>query len=153
MTSRTMSHASRVAHSPPSRPGTEERSMKELGVGIVGCGVISTIYMQNLAAFRGVRLVACADLLEASARTQAKQFGIRALTIDALMRDPEVDILVNLTTPNAHFEVSHAALTAGKHVFSEKPLCVSAEHGHRLGKEAQRRGLKFGCAPGTFLRA
>jgi predicted dehydrogenase len=127
--------------------------MKELGVGVIGCGVISTIYMQNLVAFRGVRPVACADLLDDSARTQAERFGIRALAIEALMRDPEVDIVVNLTTPNAHFEVSHAALTAGKHVFSEKPLCVSAEDGHRLVREADRRGLKFGCAPDTFLGA
>jgi predicted dehydrogenase len=127
--------------------------MKQLGVGVVGCGVISTIYMQNLAAFREVRLVACADVLQDSARIQAERFGIPALTIEALMRDPEVDIVVNLTTPNAHFEVSHAALTAGKHVFSEKPLCVSAEDGHRLVAEADRRGLKFGCAPDTFLGA
>jgi predicted dehydrogenase len=127
--------------------------MKELGVGVVGCGVISTIYMQNLAAFRGVRLLACADLVEDSARTQAERFRIRPLGIEALMRDPEVEILVNLTTPNAHFEVSHAALTAGKHVFSEKPLCVSAEEGHRLVQEADQRGLKFGCAPDTFLGA
>jgi predicted dehydrogenase len=127
--------------------------MKELGVGVIGCGVISTIYMQNLVTFRGVRPVACADLLDDSARTQAARFGIRALAIEALMRDPEVDIVVNLTTPNAHFEVSHAALTAGKHVFSEKPLCVSAEDGHRLVREADRRGLKFGCAPDTFLGA
>jgi predicted dehydrogenase len=127
--------------------------MKELGVGVVGCGVISTIYMQNLVAFRGVRLVVCADLLEHCARSQAERFGIRALTIEALMRDPEVDIVVNLTTPNAHFEVTHAALTAGKHVFSEKPLCLTAEDGHRLVHEADRRGLKFGCAPDTFLGA
>ena len=127
--------------------------MKELGVGVVGCGVISTIYMQNLVAFHGVRPVACADLLDENARAQAERFGIRALTIEALMRDPEIDIVVNLTTPNAHFGVSHAALTAGKHVFSEKPICVSAEDGHRLVREADRRGLKFGCAPDTFLGA
>src|SRR4029077_2124511 len=144
---------SRVAHTPPSRLGAEERPMKVLGVGVVGCGVISTIYMQKLVAFRGVRPVACADLLDENARAQAERFGIRALAIDALMRDPEVEIVVNLTTPNAHFEVSHAALTAGKHVFSEKPLCVTAEDGHRLVQEAVRRDLRFGCAPDTFLGA
>jgi len=127
--------------------------MKQLGVGVVGCGVISTIYMQNLASFREVRLVACADMVLDSARGQAERFGIPALGIEALLRDPEIDIVVNLTTPNAHFEVSHAALTAGKHVFSEKPLCVSAEDGQRLVAEADRRGLKFGCAPDTFLGA
>ena len=127
--------------------------MKELGVGIVGCGVISTIYMQNLAAFRGVRLVGCADLVADAARAKADQFGIKALSIEDLMREPEVDIVVNMTPPNAHFEVSHAALTAGKHVFSEKPLCVRAEDGRRLVQEADRRGLKLGCAPDTFLGA
>jgi predicted dehydrogenase len=127
--------------------------MKQLGVGVVGCGVISTIYMQNLAAFREVRLVACADMLQDNARAQAERFGIPARGIEALLRDPEIDIVVNLTTPNAHFEVSHAALTAGKHVFSEKPLCVSVDDGRRLVAEADRRGLKFGCAPDTFLGA
>lgn len=127
--------------------------MTELGIGIVGCGVISTIYMQNLALFRNIRLVACADLLPETARAQAEKFGIRALGIEELLRDPEVDVVVNLTTPNAHFGVSHAALTAGKHVFSEKPLCVSAEDGRRLVQEAERRGLKLGCAPDTFLGA
>src|SRR4030088_3550685 len=127
--------------------------MEELGVGIVGCGVISTIYMQNLTAFHGVKLFACADLLGDVARAKADKFGIKALSIEALMRDPEVDIVVNLTTPNAHFEVSHAALTAGKHVFSEKPLCVSAQDGRRLVQEADRRGLKLGCAPDTFFGA
>src|SRR6266699_3514112 len=148
-----MSQGSRDALTPPSRRGIEERPMKQLGVGVVGCGVISTIYMQNLAAFRNLRLVACADMVHDSARPQAERFGIPALGIEALLRDPEVDVVVNLTTPNAHFEVSHAALTAGKHVFSEKPLCVTAEDGHRLVQEANRRGLAFGCAPDTFLGA
>jgi predicted dehydrogenase len=127
--------------------------MKELGIGIVGCGVISTIYMRNMPAFRSVRLVACADILEGAAKAQADAFGIRAVGIDALMQDPEIDVVVNLTTPNAHFDVSHAALTAGKHVFSEKPLCVTTQDGCRLVLEAQERGLKLGCAPDTFLGA
>jgi predicted dehydrogenase len=127
--------------------------MAQLGVGIVGCGVISTIYMQNMKLFRDLRLVACADIRNDVAQAQASAFGIRVLSIDALMQDPEVDVVVNLTTPNAHFEVSHAALSAGKHVFSEKPLCVSADDGRRLVEEADRRNLKLGCAPDTFLGA
>jgi predicted dehydrogenase len=127
--------------------------MKQLGIGVVGCGVISTIYMQNAASYADLRLVACADLVPDHARSQSAKFGIRALTIAELMRDPEVDVVVNLTTPNAHFEVSHAALTAGKHVFSEKPLCAESEDGLRLVQEADRRGLKLGCAPDTFLGA
>jgi predicted dehydrogenase len=127
--------------------------MKQLGIGVVGCGVISTIYMQNAAAYGGLRLVGCADLVPEQARAQAAKFGIRALTIAELMQDSDVDAVVNLTTPNAHFEVSHAALTAGKHVFSEKPLCAEAGDGKRLVEEADRRGLKLGCAPDTFLGA
>jgi predicted dehydrogenase len=127
--------------------------MKQLGIGVVGCGVISTIYMQNAACYADLRLVACADLAPDNARAQANKFGIRAMPIADLMQDPEVDVVVNLTTPNAHFEVCHAALTSGKHVFSEKPLCAEAEHGLQLVREADRRDLKLGCAPDTFLGA
>jgi predicted dehydrogenase len=127
--------------------------MSTLGVGIVGCGNISSIYMQNMPSFAGVRLVACADVRGEAAAAQAAKFGIAALSIDALLKHPDIDIVVNLTTPNAHFEVSQAALSAGKHVFGEKPLCVEAAQGRSLVAEAAQRGLKLGCAPDTFLGA
>ena len=127
--------------------------MRELGVGIVGCGVISSIYMQNMPLFRGIRLRACADLRQDVAAAQAAKFGIEATGIDALLRRDDIDIVVNLTVPGAHFEVSHAALTAGKHVFGEKPLTVSVADGKRLVAEADARGLAIGCAPDTFLGA
>jgi len=126
---------------------------RELGVGIVGCGVISTVYMQNMPMFRGIALRACADLRPEVAAAQAAKFGIEAVSIDALMRRDDIDIVVNLTVPNAHFEVSHAALTAGKHVFGEKPLTVSVKDGRRLVAEAETRGLAIGCAPDTYLGA
>jgi predicted dehydrogenase len=127
--------------------------MRELGVGIVGCGVISTVYMLNMPLFRGIKLRACADLRKDAACAQAEKFGIEALDIDAMMKRDDIDIVVNLTVPNAHFAVSHAALTAGKHVFAEKPLTVSVEDGRRLVAEADARGLAIGCAPDTFLGA
>jgi predicted dehydrogenase len=127
--------------------------MRELGVGIVGCGVISTVYMLNMPLFRGIKLRACADLRKDAACAQAEKFGIEALDIDAMMKRDDIDIVVNLTVPNAHFAVSHAALTAGKHVFGEKPLTVSVEDGRRLVAEADARGLAIGCAPDTFLGA
>jgi predicted dehydrogenase len=127
--------------------------MKELGVGIVGCGVISATYMQNMPLFNGVKLVACADLRPDVAAAQSAQFKVPALPIDALLKRSDVDIVVNLTPPNAHFEVSLAALNAGKHVFSEKPLCAMAAHGHTLLAEARSRNLALGCAPDTFLGA
>lgn len=127
--------------------------MRELGVGIVGCGVISGIYMQNMALFRGIALRACADIRPEAAQAQAAKFGIDARSIDALLASADIDIVVNLTVPNAHFAVSHAALTAGKHVFGEKPLAVSVEDGRRLVAEFEARGLALGCAPDTFLGA
>lgn len=127
--------------------------MAELGVGIIGCGVISSIYMQNMPMFAGVKLVACADMRPEVAQAQAAKHGIEALTPDALLARDDIGIVVNLTVPNAHFAVSHAALTAGKHVFTEKPLTTSVADGRRLVAEADARGLKLGCAPDTFLGA
>lgn len=127
--------------------------MRELGVGIVGCGVISSVYMLNMPLFRGIELRACADLRKDAAAAQATKFGIESTDIDTLMKRDDIDIIVNLTVPNAHFSVSYAALTAGKHVFGEKPLTVSVEDGRRLLAEADARGLAIGCAPDTFLGA
>jgi predicted dehydrogenase len=124
-----------------------------LGVGIIGCGNISTIYMQNMTKFAGLRLVACADVRLDAAEAQANLFGTRALSIEALLKRSDIDIVVNLTTPGAHFAVSHAALVAGKHVFGEKPITVEAAHASALVADAERRGLKIGCAPDTFLGA
>ena len=125
--------------------------MSKLGVGVIGCGNISTIYLRNVTNFRDLKLVACADLRPEVARDQAGLFGIEALTIEALLARPDIQIVVNLTTPNAHFAVSHAALTAGKHVFGEKPITVEAADAAALVSEAAQRGLKLGCAPDTFL--
>ena len=124
-----------------------------LGVGVVGAGVISGIYLRNVSLFPGLRLVGCADMRPDAARAQAEAFNTRAMTVDELLADPEVGLVLNLTVPNAHFTVSHAALSAGKHVFSEKPLCATLEDGRRLVAEADERGLKLGCAPDTFLGA
>jgi predicted dehydrogenase len=125
--------------------------MSKLGVGIVGCGNISTIYMHNMPKFRDLKLIACADLRPEAAQAQATQFGIEALSIEALLVRPDIQIIVNLTTPNAHYGVSQAAFDAGKHVFGEKPITVEANEGAALVAEAARRGLKLGCAPDTFL--
>lgn len=127
--------------------------MKALGVGIIGCGNISTIYMLNMDKFAGLKLVTCADVRPEAAAAQAKEHGIEALTIDALLARPDIDIVVNLTTPNAHYAVSHAALSAGKHVFGEKPITVEAADAASLVAEAAKRGLMLGCAPDTFLGA
>ena len=127
--------------------------MRNLGVGIIGCGIISSVYMQNMPLFAGITLRACADQRPEVAAVQAARFGIPALSVDALLARDDIDIVVNLTVPNAHFAVSHAAFTAGKHVFGEKPLCATVADGRRLVAEAEARGLALGCAPDTFLGA
>jgi predicted dehydrogenase len=127
--------------------------METIGVGLIGCGNISSIYLTNLPRSPGVAVRAVADLKPEVAATQAKKFGVEALSVDALLSRDDVHLIVNLTVPDAHAAVSIAALTAGKHVFSEKPLAIEAELGRKVVEEAEARGLMLGCAPDTFLGA
>ena len=127
--------------------------MAELGVGIVGCGYISGIYLENMPSFAGIKAVACTDIIPERSAAKAAAHGIADVTPDEIMKRDDVDIILNITPPLVHYEVSQAALSAGKHVFGEKPLCVELEHGRALVAEADRRGLKIGCAPDTFLGA
>ncbi len=124
---------------------------KKMRVGVVGCGNISTAYFRLAPLFKGVRMVACADLKPELAQAQAKAFGLRAMTVDELIADPEIDIVVNLTIPAAHYGVSKAALDAGKHVYSEKPFVLTLKEGLDLKKRAEKKGLRIGSAPDTFL--
>jgi predicted dehydrogenase len=122
-----------------------------LGIGIIGCGNISTTYFRLAPLFRGLEVRACADISPAAAEAKAKEFGVRATTLDDLLASPDVDVVINLTVPDAHFPVSLAALEAGKHVYSEKPLALSLEHGLALRAASERTGRRVGCAPDTFL--
>ena len=126
--------------------------MAPLGVRIIGCGHFRHLHAEH-EPLSGAGLLACADLREdaASAAAAAKLAYRRAASSPAGQRD--IDIVVNLTVPAAHFAVSAAALAADKHVFSEKPLCAESEQGRMLVTQAARRGLKLGCAPDTFLGA
>lgn len=124
-----------------------------LRIGLVGCGSVSMAYLRNAPRFRGVEIVACADINPDAAARRAAQFGLRAMEVGALIADPAVDLVLNLTVPAAHFDLSMAALRAGKHVFTEKPLAVRAEAGRTLVAAAAARGLALGSAPDTFLGA
>ena len=127
--------------------------MKQTGIGVVGCGMISGIYLKNLTrVFQNTRVVACAALHPERAQARAAEFDVpRACSVDELMRDPEVEVVLNLTVPNAHASVSLAALEAGKHVYLEKPLASSREEGLRVLETARRGELRVGGAPDTFL--
>ena len=122
-------------------------------VGILGCGNISAAYMRMASFFKDYKVVACADLNSAFAEARASEFSLRALSIDALLADPEIDLIVNLTIPAAHFSVSKSILEAGKHVYSEKPYVLSVAEGKELAALAQSKGLRIGSSPDTFLGA
>mgnify|MGYP001281147533 FL=1 len=124
---------------------------KTLGVGVIGCGNISTAYFTLAPLFRGIEMRACADINMDAARARAEEFGLRAETVEGLLKDDAVDIVVNLTVPAVHYDVSRQALDAGKHVYSEKPFVLSVKEGLDLKKRAERKKLRVGSAPDTFL--
>ena len=124
---------------------------REYGVGIIGCGNISGAYFKLIPMFRNLKVVACADVNMEAAKSRAEEFGVEAQAVDALLANPAVDVVVNLTIPEAHYEVSKRALEAGKHVSSEKPFVLSIEEGEDLRRLADARGLKVGSAPDTYL--
>ncbi|ACI58657.1 oxidoreductase domain protein (plasmid) [Rhizobium leguminosarum bv. trifolii WSM2304] len=125
----------------------------KLRIGVVGCGSISLAYMRNAPLFRGVEITACADINAEAAKRRASEFNLRAADVDALIDDTNIDLILNLTIPAAHFDVSMRALSAGKHVFTEKPLGVTAAEGRLLVNAAAEKSLMLGSAPDTFLGA
>lgn len=122
-------------------------------VGVMGCGAISAVYLRNLARLPETEAVACADIDPDRARTRAAEFGLRACAPEALLAADDVEMVLNLTVPAAHAAVSLAALAAGKHVYTEKPLAIAREDGRRILAVAAERGLRVGCAPDTVLGA
>ena len=124
---------------------------KELGVGIIGCGNISTTYLSLAPLFKGLKMLACADINPEAAKLRAEEYGVTAQTVEELLANDELDVIVNLTIPATHFSVSKAILEAGKHVYSEKPLVLSLEEGEQLRALAKAKNLAVGCAPDTFL--
>jgi len=124
-----------------------------LRVGLIGCGNISEIYLHNAARFRDIAVIACADLKSAAAERQAKRHTISARSVKDLLASHDVDIVLNLTIPEAHAEVSLAALAARKHVYSEKPLATTLADGRAIVAAAKARRLRVGVAPDTVLGA
>jgi len=124
---------------------------RKLRVGVIGCGNISEAYMRLAPLFRGIEMRACADVNPAAAKKRADQFKLREETVDGLLEADDIDIVVNLTIPAAHYEVSRRAIKAGKHVYSEKPFVLSVEEGRSLAELAEKKGVRVGSAPDTFL--
>lgn len=121
-------------------------------VGLIGCGTISRIYCQNAQNLKILDIVACADLVPERAQARAREFAIpRAGTVDEVLRDPEIELILNLTIPRAHAEIALAAIEAGKSVYNEKPLAITPADGRRALERAAARGVRIGGAPDTFL--
>lgn len=124
------------------------------GVGIIGCGNISGIYIENCGKLGGVHVAGLADVIPERAAAKAEETGNRAYgSVDELLRDEAVDIVLNLTVPLAHAEVALKAIAAGKHVYNEKPLGVTLAEGRSILDAAKSKGVRVGCAPDTFLGA
>jgi predicted dehydrogenase len=122
-------------------------------LGIIGCGNISGAYLGGCPQFENLEVVAVTDIDRARAEAQAQQYGVPKVHADvpALLADPDVEIVINLTIPKAHGEVALEALAAGKHVYNEKPLAITRGEGKRMLELAAEKGLRVGCAPDTFM--
>lgn len=125
--------------------------MKKFGVGIIGCGNISSAYLKLAPLFKSIEMRAVADLNLETAQSRAAEFSIRAETVEDLLAADDIDIVVNLTIPAAHFEVTKRILEAGKHAYSEKPFVLTLEEGETLRTLAAEKGLRVGSSPDTFL--
>lgn len=123
-------------------------------IGVIGCGDISGIYLTNLTKrFHNTRVIACAGRTPERTVRTAETYGITACSVEDLLRNPEIEVVLNLTTPDAHYSISDAILSAGKHLYTEKPLAITREEGKKLLAKAKDKNLLIGSAPDTFLGA
>ena len=123
-----------------------------VGVGFIGTGMISDTYLENLTSFPDVKVVALGDLLPERAKAQAEKYGVASHgSPDDVLTHPEVEVVVNLTIPAAHAEVTSRAIAAGKHVWVEKPIGLDRESTAALLREADAAGVRIGVAPDTVL--
>ena len=122
-------------------------------IGIIGCGNISETYFKSQNLFNNFKVIACADINIEAAKTSAKKFGIQYQSVEQILANSEIDLIVNLTIPSAHKEIILKTLNSNKHSFSEKPLAMSFKEGSEIKNLAKEKGLEVGCAPDTFLGA
>ena len=140
-----------------TRSRTEARTMghdvEPVRIGVIGCGSISTHYLQAARDYPVLDMIACADIDHAAAERLGAEFGLPAMGVDDLLARDDIEAILNLTVPGAHAPVNLAALQAGKHVYCEKPFADDPGAGAEVLAAARERGLRVGCAPDTFLGA
>ena len=120
-------------------------------IGLIGCGNIAETYFRAQDYFNNIKFIACADKFPEVSKKCADQYNIKSLTVDEIIHDTNVDVILNLTIPQAHFEISKLALEAGKHVYSEKPMSIKYDEANELVNLAKDNNLYIGNAPDTFL--
>ena len=125
--------------------------VKVFKVGLIGCGHIAETYFRAHKYFNNFRIIKCADINHLAAKKCATTYKIKALSVKNLLKDKEIEIILNLTVPKAHFEVSKKALLNNKHVYTEKPMAINLKDGKELLKISKRKKLYIGNAPDTFL--
>ena len=124
---------------------------KVFKVGLIGCGHIAETYFRAHKYFNNFKIIKCADINNAASKKCAKTYGIKALSVNEILKDKEIEIILNLTIPKAHYTVSKKSLLNNKHVYSEKPMAIDTKDGLELLKIAKRKKLYIGNAPDTFL--
>lgn len=124
-----------------------------MNVGIIGCGNISETYFNSHKLYNNFKVIACADINEDVAKKSASEFNVTFQTVNNLLANASIDIILNLTIPSAHKEIILKTLQSGKHSFSEKPLAMNFEEGKEIYKLAKEKNLYVGCSPDTFLGA
>jgi predicted dehydrogenase len=128
--------------------------MDPLRIGVIGCGAISGAYLGMARHFPVVQIAAAADINRAAAEAKAKEFRVpRVCSVDEMLSDPSIELILNLTVPKSHAPIALAALKAGKHTYSEKPFGITRAEGEAILAAAAGGGLRVGCAPDTFLGA
>lgn len=125
---------------------------KALNVAIIGCGMISRVYLDTIInKFTILNVVACTDRDKERRDACASQYGLKALTYDQILQEPGIEMIINLTNPASHYEITKKALLHGKHVYSEKMLAITVQEGLELCTIADKKKLYLGSAPDTFL--
>lgn len=126
--------------------------MKKLKTAIIGCGSVSDMYMQSIQSnFSVIDLYACSDLLTDRMNETATKYGLKPMTFEEIINDPEIEMVINLTTPAGHYSLTKQALEKGKHVYSEKMLAIEFHEAQELCNIAKAHNVRLGCAPDTFL--
>lgn len=127
---------------------------KPVKTAVIGCGMISDTYLHNLKnTFSIIDLVGCSDIVDYKAQAQAEKYGIRKMTNEEILNDPEIELVLNLTYPSAHFEVSKQILEAKKHCYSEKMMALNMREADILNDLRKKNNVMFAVAPDTFLGA